>query len=423
MKESGADQILRNEKSNSVDWGWVVMNIGMAIGAGIVFLPVEVGLMGIWVFLLSAVIGYPSLYIFQRLFINTLAESKTCQDYAGIISEYLGKNWGILLGALYFIMQVIWVFVYSESVANDSASYLHTFGVTKTVWSKNPFYGLALITGLVFISSRSEKLLFKLSGFMAITVLVIVAALGVIIIPNWSLANVAAFPPPGQLIKNAIITLPFTLTSILFLQSLSPMVVSLRERNNSAKIARLKAQRAMTIAFLLLFLVVFFYAVSFSLAISQEDAKEAYSKNISSLALIAGHIPGKVVPIIGVILDLFAVVTSFFAVFLAFREACTGMALNILKRKYAEEDINHKRLSLYITLFIILLPWCAILLNFPILSFTSICSPIFGIVGCLIPVILVYRVPSLHSYKGLGTIITIITGVLLLISPLLAFWK
>lgn len=75
-----------------------------------------------------------------------------------------------------------------------------------------------------------------------------------------------------------------------------------------------------------------------------------------------------------------------------------------------------------ITVFIIILPWTAVVLNLPILRFTSICSPIFGIIGCLIPAMLVYRVPGLHKYKGLAVYITIFTGILLIISPLLAFW-
>ena len=29
---------------DSTDWGWIIMSIGMAIGAGIVFLPVQVGI-------------------------------------------------------------------------------------------------------------------------------------------------------------------------------------------------------------------------------------------------------------------------------------------------------------------------------------------------------------------------------------------
>lgn len=33
---------------DSTDWGWIIMSIGMAIGAGIVFLPVQVGIVGVW---------------------------------------------------------------------------------------------------------------------------------------------------------------------------------------------------------------------------------------------------------------------------------------------------------------------------------------------------------------------------------------
>jgi hypothetical protein len=116
------------------------------------------------------------MYLFQRLFINTLAESPECKDYPSVISGYLGKNWGILLGALYFVMLVIWMFVYSTAITNDSASYLHTFGVTDGLLSENPFYGLFLICILVAISSRGEKLLFKVSSLMVLTKLFVVAA-------------------------------------------------------------------------------------------------------------------------------------------------------------------------------------------------------------------------------------------------------
>ena len=123
---SSGDSPVSSERSEKLrftfeDWGWVVINIGMGIGAGIAFLPVQVGMTGIQVFLVAAVIGYPAMYMFQRLFVNTLSEADTCQDYQGIISSYLGKHWGNLIGVLYFIMMIIWFFVYSETVTNDSA--------------------------------------------------------------------------------------------------------------------------------------------------------------------------------------------------------------------------------------------------------------------------------------------------------------
>lgn len=408
-------------KFDATDFGWVIMSIGMAIGAGIVFLPVQVGLMGMWVFLLSSIIGYPAMYLFQRLFINTLAESPKCQDYPSVISGYLGKNWGILLGALYFVMLIIWMFVYSTAITNDSASYLHTFGVTDTLLSENPFYGLVLICILVAISFRGEKLLFKLSSFMVLTKLFVVAALGFAMIGMWHLYNIDALPPAGLLIKNAIITLPFTLTSILFIQTLSPMVISYRQKEVNREVARRKALRAMNIAFFILFTAVFFYAVSFTLAMGREEAVKAYEQNISALAIVAQFFPGSWATYVGMILNIFAVMTAFFGVYLGFREATQGIVMNLLVRIMPEEKINQNYVQKGIMIAAILLAWGAIVLNAPVLSFTSICSPIFGLVGCLIPAYLVYKVSMLHKYKGVALYIIIITGILLCVSPFLAF--
>ncbi|HCD1131226.1 TPA: hypothetical protein JD648_RS00265 [Morganella morganii] len=408
-------------KFDGTDAGWVIMSIGMAIGAGIVFLPVQVGLMGLWVFLLSSVIGYPAMYLFQRLFINTLAESPECKDYPSVITGYLGKNWGILLGALYFIMLVIWMFVYSTAITNDSASYFQTFGVTEGLLSDSPWYGLILICLLVAISSRGEKLLFKLSSFMVLTKLFIVAALGISMVVMWHLYNIGSLPPVGRLIKEAVITLPFTLTSILFIQTLSPMVISFRNQNVNREVARFKALRAMNIAFIILFCTVFFYAVSFTLAMGHDEAVKAYQQNISALAIAAKFFPGGWVTVVSVMLNIFAVMTAFFGVYLGFREATQGIVMNILQRMMPAERINETLVKYGIMVFAVLLAWGAIILNAPVLSFTSICSPIFGMVGCLIPAYLVYKVPMLHKYKGISLYLIIFTGMLLCVSPFLAF--
>jgi serine transporter len=406
---------------DSVDIGWIVMSIGMAVGAGIVFLPIQVGVMGLWVFLLSAVIGYPAMYLFQRLFINTLAKAESCDDYPSVISGYLGKNWGMLLGLLYFVMLVIWVLVYALAITNDSASYLHSFGITKQPLNHDVFYGLGLMIALVWIASVSEKWLFKLSGVMAVTVLTLVAVMGFLMISKWQWSNIPAIGDWHKLIRDAIITLPFTLTSILFLQSLSPMVISYRAKEKSIEVARYKAERAMKIAFVILFVVVFFFALSFTFAITQSQAKLAMEDNVSALAIVAHFYPGSWATMTGVIINIFAVVTSFFGVFLGFREACRGLVVNVLRRRMSVESISMKWVGRGVTVFIILLAWLGILSDAPILSFTSICSPIFGLVGCLIPAYLVYKVPALHQYKGVATYLIIITGFLLCISPFLAF--
>jgi len=55
-----------------------------------------------------------------------------------------------------------------------------------------------------------------------------------------------------------------------------------------------------------------------------------------------------------------------------------------------------------------------------LLYFTWICSPIFGIVGCFVPVYLVCRLPQLHKYKGPHLYLIVFVGTLLCLSPFLA---
>ena len=43
-------------------------------------------------------------------------------------------------------------------------------------------------------------------------------------------------------------------------------------------------------------------------------------------------------------------------------------------------------------------------------------------IGCLIPAYLVYKVNSLHKYKGITLALIIFAGVLLVVSPFLAFF-
>tara|TARA_B100001094_G_C18177950_1_gene799060 strand:- start:509 stop:1753 length:1245 start_codon:yes stop_codon:yes gene_type:complete len=407
--------LIEAKKFDRIDMGWISMSIGMAIGAGIVFLPVQAGVLGLWVFLLSSVVGYPAMYLFQRLFIHTLVEAQVCEDYSGVISRYLGKNWGFLLGVLYFVMLIIWAFIYVLAITNDSASYLQSFGLTTNLWSENAWYALLLIVSLVSVASSQERFLLAISGSMAILVLAVVAVMGFLLVPYWKIEHIGTVDHSVQLIQSAISTLPFTLTSILFLQSLSPMVISYRARYKSIDLARYKATRAMNIAFMILFVVVFFFAVSFTLAISQEQAMDAKMQNISALAIIAQYYPGSWINYIGIVINIFAVVTSFFGVFLATREAVGGVLNNVLSR--CDRRLSAQAISRLATGALILLFWAVALSNLPILKLAGLSGPIFGLVGCLIPAYLVYKVDILQKYRGRSIYFIIFTGLLLCVSP------
>lgn len=117
----------------------------MAIGAGTVLMPVQIGLTGIWVFIVAFIIAYPATYIVQDIYLKTLSESETCNDYTDIISHYLGKKLG----------RISWRHLFSDDYSRhiylflirgfDSASYIKTFGLTEADLSQSIIYKVAIL--------------------------------------------------------------------------------------------------------------------------------------------------------------------------------------------------------------------------------------------------------------------------------------
>lgn len=422
-------QILENEKElnalyksvpfTKYDVGWVVLCIGMAIGSGIVFMPVQIGIKGIWVFIAAILISYPAIYLLQTLYLKTLSETENCEDYANVITQYLGKNWGIGLGIAYFLMLLHGMFSYSLAVTFDSASYIQTFGLTEGLLSDSIWYGLVILTVLVCIASRGERLLFKVSGPMVCVKFGIIVILGLVMVPYWNFDNITAFPPILPFLRDVFLTLPFTLFSILFVQILSPMNIAYRKIESDKRIATYRAIRANRVAYIVLAIAVLFFAFSFTFAISHEQAVSAFEQNISALAIAAQVIPGSIVKVMSALLNIFAILTAFLGIYLGFQESIKGLVINIISRFIPQEKINQKVLHIAITVGVILALWLWISTRFSILFFMQLGSPLFGLIPCLIPCYLVYKVKALHKLKGPSIWFITFFGILLCLSPFL----
>ena len=95
--------------------------------------------------------------------------------------------------------------------------------------------------------------------------------------------------------------------------------------------------------------------------------------------------------------------------------------MNILRRFLPEDKISQRNVKIGILVFAVAVAWGAIVLNAPVLKLLTLLGPIFGLIACLIPAYLVFKVRGLAQYKGVGLGLIIIAGGLLVISPLLAF--
>ncbi|PTA64060.1 transporter [Pectobacterium punjabense] len=403
------------------DLGWVVLCIGMAIGAGIIYMPIQAGVKGIWVFVASIGLSYPAVYWLQDLYLKTLTQTQTCDSYAEIITQYLGKNWGGLLGIAYFLMLLMGILNYAMSLVNDSAAYLHSYHITESFLSKTAWYPLIVLGIMVLVANQGERWLFRISGPMIFFKVAVIVFLGIVMAPHWSFSNISAFPPVMAFLRDVLLTLPFTLFSILFVQILNPMNIAYRKVESNPVIASIRAIRATRIAYIVLVISVLFFAFSFSFAITKEEAVSALDQNISALALASQIMPGNMVNILSVTLNIFAILTAFFSIYLGFKEAVMGLVVNMISRLSGNGDINRGLLSTVIAFTIVIFLWVWVRFNFSVMLLMQIAGPVFGLVACLIPFYLVKKVPALENLRASKNYYVAFYGILLCISPFLKF--
>lgn len=189
----------------------------MAIGAGTVLMPVQIGLKGIWVFITAAIIAYFATWVVQDIYLKTFFESDFCNDYTDIISYYLGKNWGIFFGVIYFLMIIYGIFIYFFFVVFDSALYLKTFGLTDADFLQFLLYKVAIFAVLVAIAFGGERLLFKIFGLMVVVKVGIIVVFGFAMILHWNFANITAFLQAFVFFCDVLLTILFCFFFAVFI--------------------------------------------------------------------------------------------------------------------------------------------------------------------------------------------------------------
>lgn len=410
---------------NRFDFGWLVVSIGMAVGAGIVLVPVSVGVVGFVVFVVSILMAYPGIYLFQKLYIETLFAAKQPKPYKETVAELLGNKWAVFLGAVYLLMMLTWTIIYAEVVAKSLAAYLYMFNLSSNPHlEQNVLYSAVLMIVLIFTGMKSQKLFVRVSTFLVFILIIAIVLVSISLVPLWSFKNVVEMPTDtSEFVAKSIIMLPFSLTSILFIQSLSPMVIGYRKyyHNKDKDFVLSKTLKTMTLAFVILVVIIGFYVLSFSLVIPRADALEATQNNQSAFILLEKqHISNMLIYGCEIIISLCAILTSFLSVLAGMEESLRGLLRNsAIKLGLKEDSKSIFSLNTLVVVIIFLLTWLSIVFDAPVYKLVPLSGPVFGILGCLVPAYIVFKTPSLEKYRTKSIYFVIFVGIILVISPLL----
>ena len=90
-------------KWNLHDTQWTLSLFGTAVGAGILFLPINIGIGGFWPLIILACLAFPMTFCAHRGLARFVLSSKNKDaDFTDVVEEHFGVTAGRLISLLYF---------------------------------------------------------------------------------------------------------------------------------------------------------------------------------------------------------------------------------------------------------------------------------------------------------------------------------
>ena len=100
---------------------WSFALYGTAVGAGTLFLPIQLGSAGAVVLFITALVAYPFTYWPHKALcqFSLSAKTKGSEGITGAVTHYYGKKIGNLITTLYFVAFFVVVQIYAVAITNS----------------------------------------------------------------------------------------------------------------------------------------------------------------------------------------------------------------------------------------------------------------------------------------------------------------
>ncbi|ROS04974.1 serine transporter [Sinobacterium caligoides] len=395
-------------KWNKRDSSWLLSLFGTAVGAGVLFLPINAGLGGIWPLIFVTILVGPMTYYAHRgLSRVVLSASNPNGTIIDAVVEFFGPKAGAIITIGYFLAIYPIVMIYGISITNTVSSLmvhqLHMAEPSRAILS------FVLVFGLTSVLVAGEKLVLKVNSMIVYPLIVVLFGISVYLIPQWTSAQFDVTPTASSFITTVFITIPI----LVFAFNHSPIVSSFSSayRKELGDDAEAYASRVLKRNAGILLIFVMFFVFSCVFTLSPSDLQAAKSANIPVLSVFAQSADNQLFAWLAQIIAIIAITSSFFGHFMGTAEGLKGFMVERIKAKNPEAPINHKKLDRIGIAFITLTVWAVAYANLSVIDMISnIVAPILALILFIMPVIATRKVPAMAKYKSAADIFTFIMG-------------
>ncbi|QNT77692.1 Serine transporter [Entomobacter blattae] len=377
---------------------------GTAIGAGILFLPINAGMGGLIPLIFMICLAYPMTY-YSHLGLNrfVLAGKGNSADITDVVKEFFGKKIGHLITFLYFFAIFPILLVYSVAITNTVQSFmLNQLGLVPPA---RPLLALSLVLFLACIAHMGTHIIVRAMSLLVFPFVITLLLFSLYLTPYWSIVALSAPVSTSQTLGSLWLLLPVMVFSFNFSPIISSFTVVKKQEYKDR--AAQKCAQILRYATLMMVITVSFFVLSCVLSLSPADLAEAKQQNISILTYMANHFNAPLIAIIAPLVAIVAISKSFLGHFLGAREGINSLILTGLNaQKYPFIQQNVERISV---VFIIITCWLVATLNPGILTIIeTLGGPIIAILLFIMPAYALFTIPALKPYKSTGKVLFVL---------------
>jgi len=393
---------------------WAFLFLGSALGAGILFIPLQAAKVSFYATILSIVIALIGTYCGQKLMIRMTATTPECGSYGDAIEYHLGKTAGIILSTIFIIFLFALIVLLGTGLNDNLASMISFYKLTDLNLSEYPLFVLILLGVLATPLLLGEKFLLTMIEKVVVVKVILIAILVFMFIPLWQYENIhhyLKFSVSG-LGMGIFTLLPVLIFGATFFPSIGSMSRYFRKTYPTLdELTMFKGtNKTNKVAIIMLAIVLLAFITSTLFALTPSSLSYAAKHNLSALAVIGqtsskGFVSSFCI-FAGYLITVLALMTSYYAVIL-------GVIDGVIARIPGMSLVPRKIVIILLHLIL----WAFICLNINIIAMIEhVVAPLIVIFVFLLPVITVYKSKKIGSYMIKVPIICLIIGLFLLVA-------
>ncbi|EOW6734285.1 HAAAP family serine/threonine permease [Cronobacter dublinensis] len=383
------------------DTMWMLGLYGTAIGAGVLFLPINAGVGGLIPLIIMAILAFPMTFFAHRALTRFVLSGKNPgEDITEVVEEHFGVGAGKVITLLYFFAIYPILLMYSVAITNTVDSFItHQLGLASP---PRAILSLILIIGMMTIVRFGEHMIVKAMSVLVFPFVAVLMLMACFLIPNWSGAALETLSFSQASTGNGLLmTLWLAIPVMVFSFNHSPIIsaFAVAKREEYGVEAEKKCSRILAYAHIMMVVTVMFFVFSCVLSLTPENLAEAKAQNITILSYLANHFNVPVIAWVGPIIAIIAITKSFLGHYLGAREGFNGMVIKSLRGRGKTIEVN--KLNRITALFMLITTWIVATLNPSILGMIeTLGGPIIAMILFLMPMYAIARVPAMRKYSG-----------------------